>query len=72
MFYNNNIDTSTIITSKENINVSPVINNNIDTNEKKINISPIINKNNIREVLLFSLIFITILLYIIIINIYFI
>ena len=52
MFYNNNIDTSTIITSKENINVSPVINNNIDTNEKKINISPIINKNNIREVLL--------------------
>jgi hypothetical protein len=66
MFYNNNIDTSTIITSKENTIVSPVINNNVDINEKKINISPLINKNNIKEVLLFSLILITILLQIIV------
>jgi hypothetical protein len=44
--------------------------NNIDintsTNTKKINILPIINKKNIKQVLLFSLVLITILLQIVI------
>jgi hypothetical protein len=60
MFNNNNIDTSTIQ------NILPVINNNIiDTSKIIINILPVINKYNIKEVLLFSLILITILLQII-------